>query len=224
MQNFIYSRILFNSQSLGSFLVELFITLFLVLDLLGNSQTKTHSKKMKSRLTKNKWLRLIFEILIIIGIVLVIRTWQQRNLVDGIAPSFQNVLLNGKTVNLEDYHGKPVLIHFWAEWCPFCKLEEGSISSLQKDWSVLTVAYQSGDQKSVTQHMKERNIQSWPTIVDQDGRLAELFGVKGVPTSIILDGDRNIRFSEVGLTSEWGLRIRLWWSNQFRKKTDSNRE
>ncbi len=173
-----------------------------------------------NRIFGKKWFRITLEIIFVIGIIFIVRAWQQRNLVDGVAPSFQNVLLNGETVNLEDYKGKPVLIHFWAEWCPFCKLEEGSITSIQKDWSILTVAYQSGDQESVTQHMQERGIQSWPTIVDQDGRLADLFGVKGVPTSIIVDGDGNIRFSEVGLTSEWGLRIRLWWANKFSKKPE----
>jgi len=170
--------------------------------------------------TRKKWLRFTLEIAIIIAIVFAIRVWQQRNLVEGIAPQFQRVLLDGKAVSLEDFNGKPVLIHFWAEWCPFCKLEEGSISRIQKDWPVLTVAYQSGSKTDVINHMKERNISNWPTIVDQDGHLAELFGVKGVPTSIILDGKGNIRFTEIGLTSEWGLRFRLWWSNQFKKNSD----
>lgn len=170
---------------------------------------------------KKRWLRFLIEIIIIIAIVFAIRAWQQKDMVTGVAPSFQSVLLDGKTVNLEDYTGKPVLIHFWAEWCPFCKLEEGSISSIQEDWPVLTVAYQSGDKSDVKKHMKERNIEAWPTIVDQDSRLAELFGVKGVPTSYIVDGDGNIRFVEVGLTSSWGLRARLWWADKFKKEKNS---
>lgn len=170
---------------------------------------------MISRYIKNKWLRITLEIIIVIGFILGVRAWQQRDIVNGVAPSFQSVLLNGKTVNLEDYNGKPVLIHFWADWCPFCKIEEGGITNIQKDWPILTVAYQSGDGKNVTKHMKDRKIQAWPTIVDQDSRLAELFGVKGVPTSFIIDADGNIRCSEVGLTSEWGLRFRLWWADKF---------
>ena len=177
---------------------------------------------MKVKFIKRKWIRFLLEIAIIIAIVLALRAWQQRNLVEGVAPSFQSILLDGKTVSLEDFNGKPVLIHFWSEWCPYCKLEESSISRIQEDWPILTVAYQSGDPKTVTDHMKKRNIQSWPTIVDEDGRLADLFGVKGVPTSIILDGKGNIRFSEIGLTSEWGLRLRLWWSKKYSKYTENN--
>ena len=175
----------------------------------------------KNTNTKKKWLRLILEALIVIGLILVIRAWQQRNVASGVAPGFQSVLLDGNTVNLEDYKGKPVLIHFWAKWCPFCKIEEGSITDIQKDWTVLTVAYQSGNADDIKKHMQERKLQGWQTIVDEDGRLADLFGVTGVPASFILDSAGNIRFSEVGLTSEWGLRARLWWADKFPKKADN---
>lgn len=175
------------------------------------------STSIKSSKKKKRWLRLFFEILIIVAIVFAIRMWQQKDMVTGVAPSFQSVLIDGKTVNLEDYNGKPLLVHFWADWCPFCKLEEGSITNINKDWPVLTVAYQSGNKANVIKYMKERDIDSWPTVVDDDSRLAELFGVKGVPASYIIDGSGNIRFTEVGLTSGWGLRARLWWADTFKK-------
>jgi len=170
---------------------------------------------------KRHWVRYLIEILLIIAIIAGIRTWQQKDLVSGVAPSFQSVMLDGKTVNLEDYNGKPFILHFWASWCPFCKFEEGSISSIQNDWPVLTVAYQSGNQLEVEKFMQERKISSWPTIVDQDSRLAALFGVKGVPTSYIIDGSGNIRFTEVGLTSGWGLRARMWWASKFKTERKS---
>lgn len=166
---------------------------------------------------KRRWFRYLLEILLVIGIIVGIRAWQQKDLAVGEAPSFQSVLLNGETVNLEDYRGKPFILHFWASWCPFCKIEEDSMTSIQKDWPFLSVAYQSGDRVAVEKHMTERGLESWPTIVDKDNRLGDLFGVKGVPTSYIIDGKGNIRFAEVGLTSGWGLRARLWWVEKFKK-------
>ena len=91
------------------------------------------------------------------------------------------------------------------------------MSNIQKDWPMLSVAYQSGDKTEVKKHMEERGLENWPTIVDKDNRLGDLFGVKGVPTSYIIDGEGNIRFAEVGLTSAWGLRARLWWADKFKK-------
>ena len=167
---------------------------------------------------KRRWLRILIEVLIIVALIFGIRAWQQKDMVSGIAPPFQSILLDGKTINLEDYRGKPLLLHFWAEWCPFCKLEEGTITGLQEDWQVLTVAYQSGGKDEVTAHMQKQEIESWPTIIDEDSRLADSYGVKGVPTSLIIDGNGNIRFAEVGLTSGWGLRARLWWAETFKKE------
>ena len=165
---------------------------------------------------KCRWLRLIVELLVIVALVFVIRAWQQRDMVTGVAPDFQSVTLNGKVVSLDDFKGKPLLLHFWASWCPFCKFEESSISSIKDDWQVLTVAYQSGSKADIEKHMKERNISDWPTVADPDSQLADLFGVKGVPTTLVIDGNGNIRFTEVGVTSGWGLRARLWWAETFK--------
>lgn len=185
------------------------------------SSRKTADKKVVKK--KRRWLRLILELLVIVALVFVVRAWQQKELVSGVSPDFQSVMLNGETVALENYRGKPLLLHFWASWCPFCKFEESSLSSLKDDWQVLTVAYQSGEKAEVIKHMKERKIEDWPTVVDADSRLAELFGVKGVPTTYILDGDGNIRFTEVGLTSGWGLKARLWWADTIKKSKDTTK-
>jgi len=165
--------------------------------------------------TKRSWMRLLFEVALILTIVLGIRMWFQRDLPSGPAPDFQAVLIDGKLVNIKDYRGEPLLLHFWASWCKFCKLSESSITSIDKDWQVLSVAFQSGDKEAVIQHMKERRIESWTVVPDQDGRLAELFGVKAVPASYIIDGKGEIRVKEVGVTTTWGLRTRLWYAKNF---------
>ncbi len=170
----------------------------------------------KTPVKKRRWLRFIIELLVIVAIVFAIRAWQQKDMVSGVAPEFQSVMLDGKVVSLKNYQGKPLLLHFWASWCPFCKFEESSISGIKDDWQVLTIAYQSGSKADIEKHMKQRNISDWPTVADPDSHLADLFGVTGVPTTIILDGDGNIRFTEVGVSSNWGLRARLWWADTFK--------
>lgn len=44
--------------------------------------------------------------------------------------------------------------------------------------------------------------------------ISSAFGIRGVPTVLIIDRDNRIRFAEVGLSSGPGLRIRLWWANR----------
>ena len=161
---------------------------------------------------KRSWMRLLLEIILILAIVFGARMWFQRDLPSGLAPNFQAVLIDGKLVNIKDYRGEPLLLHFWASWCKFCKLSETSITNIDKDWQVLSVAFQSGDKNEVIQHMKERGIESWAVVPDEDGRLAEIFGVRAVPASYIIDGSGIIKVKEVGITTTWGLRTRLWYA------------
>lgn len=42
---------------------------------------------------------------------------------DAIAPDFSLVDTNGKVVKLSDFMGKPVVLTFWATWCPNCNAE-----------------------------------------------------------------------------------------------------
>ena len=103
----------------------------------------------------------------------------------------------------------PLVIHFWASWCPICKLEEESIASIAEDYPVITIAMQSGTSLEVEHYLEEQGIDP-TTITDPDGTIAHRFGVQGVPTSYIVDQNNKIQFSERGYTTELGLRSRIW--------------
>jgi peroxiredoxin len=52
-----------------------------------------------------------------------------------------------------------------------------------------------------------------PTLLDPEGAVLSRYGVQGVPATFIIDRDGEIRFRVMGLSSEWGLRLRLWAAN-----------
>lgn len=160
-------------------------------------------------LLKKRYFRLGIEIAVIFVIYLAIKSFMQRNLVDGVVPSFEGVLLGGQSVNVQSYQGKPLLLHFWATWCSICKMEESSIASISDDYEVITVAMNSGNDMEISAYLEEQGL-SFPVVVDEEGVIADRFGVRGVPTSFIIDPNANIRFTEIGFTSELGLRMRLW--------------
>ncbi len=144
-------------------------------------------------------------------IVFGVQAWMTRDAPRGAAPGLSGRLINAarRRVAVADYRGKPLLVHFWASWCPVCKFSHGAVESVARDYPVLTVAMQSGADEEVNRHMRQ---QGWSTAVinDADGQLSRLWKVHGVPMNFILDREGNIRFVERGYTSSLGLRVRLW--------------
>jgi peroxiredoxin len=154
------------------------------------------------------WRNLLIQIVLILLVYLAVQAWQGRHAPRGQAPLFHGQLLDGRSVKLADYRGKPVLLHFWASWCSICRFEQGSIESIAKDYPVLTVASQSGDEDAVMAYLAEQGV-SMPVLVDEGGELGHLYGVRAFPSSYVIDGQGQISDVEIGYTSEWGLRARL---------------
>ncbi|MFA6901782.1 MAG: protein disulfide oxidoreductase [Gallionellaceae bacterium] len=176
-----------------------------------NTQPSQQEKATQAKPSKSRvWLRRGLELLVFIVIIMGVRAWQQRDIVTGVAPVLSGERLDGKPYVLPARPAQPVLVHFWATWCPICRAEQGSIESLAHDNpNVITVAMQSGNSSAVQKYMSEQAV-SFPVINDADNQISARWGVQAVPASFIVDTEGNIRYVEIGYTTEIGLRIRLW--------------
>lgn len=164
--------------------------------------------------TRRRVVIIIIEIFVFLAIYFGLRAWLQRDMVAGPAPEIEIVDMDGKAISLQNYLGKPVLVHFWATWCRVCRLEQGAINSVSAKWPVIAVAMQSGTDEQV-RHFMQKNGLDWTTINDESGVLADRYGVTGVPASFILDENSNIHSSESGYTTSLGLKFRLWLADKF---------
>lgn len=106
---------------------------------------------------------------------------------------------------------KPILIHFWATWCPICKIEASNIQTIANHYEVLTIAVKSGSDITIEQYMEEREL-SFKTYNDDEGFLAQEYKVPAYPTTFIYNTKGELVFSEVGYTSTFGLWIRMLWA------------
>lgn len=158
-----------------------------------------------------KYYRWIVEITLILIILSAVRFWMQRDILSGTAPNMSVPMLNGQHFDLYKNKSRPILIHFWASWCPVCKLEHSNIENIAKDHSVVTIAIQSGDNRELKQYLQEEEL-SFNVINDESGQLSQMYNIKGVPVSFIINKENEIKFVEVGYTTELGLRMRLWWA------------
>jgi thiol-disulfide isomerase/thioredoxin len=162
-----------------------------------------------------RWKKLLFEIALIIAVVMAVQWYQSRDLPEGAAPSLDGVMTDGRFAKIGSGGTAPgaQLVVFWATWCPVCKLEEGNIESVAADWPVVAVAMQSGNAAAVSKHLQERGLKL-PALVDEDGKHAANWKVRGVPTHFILDPAGNVRFRIVGYATTLGLKARLWWAQR----------
>lgn len=181
-------------------------------------------KKLTLRLRDHlrlQWKSHLTTLALVAAIAWGVNAWQTRDLPSGAAPAFEAPLVGSLTdtrVELERwrtaYPGRAVALHFWAEWCPICRMEEGSISDVQQDWPVLTVAMRSGDAARVQKELQQRGL-PWLSAVDADGAIAKRYGLASVPAFVVLDADGQIRYAAVGYTTEFGMRLRLWLADNF---------
>jgi len=121
-------------------------------------------------------------------------------------PEIEAHLLDGSTYSVEE--GKPLLLHYWAVWCPTCKLEASNIEAVSKEYNVLTVAVNSGSDAKVKAYMQEHDL-NFKVINDVEGDWAKRFKVEAYPTTFIYDNKGELRFTEVGYTTTAGLLARL---------------
>ena len=104
------------------------------------------------------------------------------------------------------------LIYFWAEWCGICKMMQSAVSDVLTEYSGITVAVKSGTDNHVKQYMQDKQL-TWQVINDVDGEIAQQYGIKGVPTLIILNKAGEVAFAVSGYVSGIGMTIRIWLVN-----------
>jgi len=103
---------------------------------------------------------------------------------------------------------EPVLIHFWASWCPTCKAEAHNIERISKSFNVLTIAVKSGSDKELNDYLSNNKL-SFKVLNDNSGKIAQKYLISVFPTTIIYNKKGEETFSEVGYTSTIGLWIRM---------------
>jgi len=168
-----------------------------------------HTVATRTPFVRRRLSRWLAQAGLLAAVLLGVHLWTTRDAVSGAAPVFDVVLLDGRRVTLSDYRGQPLLVHFWATWCPACRFEQGTVESIARDHQVLTVAMQSGGAAEVAAYLAEQGV-GFPVQVDEHGEMATRWGVTGLPTSFVIDGRGQIRHVTAGLTTGLGLRLRLW--------------
>ena len=107
------------------------------------------------------------------------------------APDFSLRDLNGKKVGIKQFKGKIIFLNFWATWCGPCKEEMPSLEVLHRQFKgdnfvLLTISVDYEGLKPVQEFLNKQHY-TFPVLLDPNGETLDLFEVKGIPTTFIID-------------------------------------
>ena len=110
--------------------------------------------------------------------------------VDAPGPDFILKDLKGQEVSLGSYRNRPVLLVFGTTWCPYCREEIPHIKDIfqkgrEKKLEVLNIYINEPEAK--VSAFAAKYALPYRVLLDSDGRVAERYQVRGVPTLVLLD-------------------------------------
>ncbi|OGO50246.1 MAG: hypothetical protein A2148_04260 [Chloroflexi bacterium RBG_16_68_14] len=132
------------------------------------------------------------------------------------APDFLLETPKGGTLRLSDLQGQPVVVNFWASWCPPCRAEMPELVAAYERYQnqglvIVGINLQEPDD-TVLDFAEEFGI-DFPLVIDRDGELADVWRlggpIQGIPTSYFIDGTGVIRDLYYGPMTEKTLEERL---------------
>ena len=140
--------------------------------------------------------KLLFSVLMVVGALGLLGMAGRPPLVGGPAPEITLKNLQGQEVRLSDLRGKIVLLNFWATWCKPCKDEmpamQASYDKLRGQGLVVLAVNELEDTEKVIEHVRSHG-HTFQVVMDHDNRVANRYGVVGLPASFLVDRQGIVR-------------------------------
>lgn len=121
-----------------------------------------------------------------------------------MAPDFELVNLDGETVRLSDYAGRPVILNFWATWCAPCRVEMPELQrahdAFGDEGPVMLTINQEESAAQVGDFFNEIGL-SLPALLDPKGKVGLAYGAFFLPTTVIVGPDGTVVAVHRGMIS-----------------------
>jgi len=137
-----------------------------------------------------------------------------------IAPDFTLQDISGKEVSLSDFKGKVIILNFWATWCPPCRKEIPVFIELYKKYKdeglvIIGISLDREGEKVLIPFVKKFGI-NYPVLIGTKKVVDAYGGIRGIPTTFIIDKKGKIRKKHIGLP----LNPKEFFENEFLRIKD----
>ena len=120
-------------------------------------------------------------------------------------PDFEVLDKDGNTVKLSDFYGKPILLNFWATWCPPCKAEMPDLQEAYETYGdevcfvMVNLTDGSRDTVEVVKTFVADNGYTFPVYFDTQSSAAMAYGIYSIPTTFLIGADGELLKSKSGM-------------------------
>ena len=121
-------------------------------------------------------------------------------------PDFTGHTADARQLSLSELRGKVVLVNFWASWCRECRPEMPVLQGLHRELAarglVIVGINAREDARAVARYAEELGL-TFPLVLDPAGKINDLYGVIGLPTTFVVARDGRAVAFAVGPRA-WG--------------------
>ena len=118
------------------------------------------------------------------------------------APDFTLPTTDGASITLSGLRGSPVILNFWATWCPPCRAEMPELEAFWQDYEsdrLMVIGLAQGEEGVVVEGFARGVVNTtFPLLLDQRTDVGALYGVRALPTTVFIDADGRIQAIKVG--------------------------
>ncbi len=118
-----------------------------------------------------------------------------------LAPDFTVTTVTGENIKLSDFHGKPVIVNFWASWCGPCTAEMKNIESVYQKHTnddIVILAVNQGEGNDTIKGFGELWKLNFRLVRDPDEAAGRAFRVQALPTTVFIDSDGKVYEVHIG--------------------------
>lgn len=107
-----------------------------------------------------------------------------------IAKPWQLKTQNGELISSAQYKNKPIILHFWATWCPYCKKLQPTLVELQKKYQaqgveLISISFNEDEGVLPQDEINSRGYSFLTAVMGE--QVAKLYGVQGTPTTFFIN-------------------------------------